>query len=502
MVNEKKQVVGVIGAGTMGRGIVQLFAQNGHQVHLYDSAQEAVLSAMSSILQMIDKLANKGRIEQSTATIAKNNLNHAEHIKDLAVCDIVIEAIVENIDIKRSVFQQLEEVVSANCILASNTSSLLIADISAACTLPNRVVGMHFFNPVPLMKLVEIISSVRTSENTLITAQNLINSVGHVAVLAKDQPGFLVNHAGRGLYTEGLRILEEQVASVADIDQVLREACGFKMGPFELLDLTGLDVSGKVMESIYQQFQQEAMFRPSTLVPPRIAANLLGRKTGEGWYQYEDGKKVEDKLSSLPVLSESLSIWIDPDADEYADLRDLFSEAGISVVTEAKQDSILVIQPWGKDVSQVCEDKGLDATRVVAIDPLFKESKRRTIMSTMIVQPEYIANIHASLVRSGHSVTVIKDSPGFISQRVLAVIINIASNIAQRGVASVTDIDIAVKFGLGYPHGPLSWGDKVGTQNIVKILDGLFEVTRDPRYRTSMWLRRRAQLNVSLLTED
>ena len=272
MTAEAQATIAVIGAGAMGRGIVQLFAQSGHRVKFYDNSEAAVAAAHAFVADMLDSKVDKGRVSREEADKAKAQLVPCTQLVDIADCDIVVEAVLEDLEIKRGLFAELETVVSSAAIIASNTSSLLIADIAAGCTHPERIAGLHFFNPVPVMRVTEIISSVRTADITVEKLKACIDKTGHRAVLVQDQPGFLINHAGRGLYTEGLRILEEQAASHDQVDLLMREAAGFRMGPFELLDLTGLDVSSKVMQSIYDQFQQEPRFRPSSIIPPRVAA--------------------------------------------------------------------------------------------------------------------------------------------------------------------------------------------------------------------------------------
>ena len=367
---------------------------------------------------------------------------------------------------------------------------------------PERVAGLHFFNPVPVMKVVEIISAVRTIQCTVDRLKECVETTGHRAVIAQDQPGFLVNHAGRGLYTEGLRILEEQAASHSQVDRLMREAADFRMGPFELLDLTGLDVSGKVMQSIYEQFQQEPRFRPSSLIPPRISAGLYGRKTGAGWYQYEEGKKIDSEPPVPAPLRPDCKVWVDPAADRHAELTALAAEAGAQVVDQPDHASLLLIQPWGIDASQACADLGLDGHRCVAVDPLPTLDTHRTLMLTAITCTAARDDAAAILSADGTSITVINDSPGFVVQRILATIVNIGTNIAQRGIASVADIDDAVTIGLGYPAGPLTLGDSIGGKKVMQILEGLQRVTGDPRYRPSQWLRRRVQLGQSLLTTE
>jgi 3-hydroxybutyryl-CoA dehydrogenase len=504
MATESNQTIAVIGAGAMGRGIVQLFAQSGHRVKFYDTSETAVVAAHSFVTDMFDSKVDKGRISREEANQATANLVPCTQLGDIADCDIVVEAVLEDLEVKRDLFAELETVVSPSAVLVSNTSSLLIADIAARCKHPERVAGLHFFNPVPVMRVVEIISSVRTAAVTVDRLKACIDTTGHRAVLAQDQPGFLINHAGRGLYTEGLRILEERAASHDQVDLLMREAAGFRMGPFELLDLTGLDVSSKVMQSIYDQFQQEPRFRPSSIIPPRVAAGLFGRKTGEGWYQYQDGKKLDpaDAGEPSPTISHDCSVWIDPAADRHAELSALSQQAGARITQSPENASLLLIQPWGIDVSQACADLDLDASRCVAVDPLPSLEMRRTLMLSPITRAQSRDDAAAILGADNAPYTIISDSPGFVVQRMLATIVNIGTNIAQRGIASVEDIDDAVRIGLGYPAGPLALGDSLGPHRVMQILEGLQRVTGDPRYRPSHWLRRRAQLGENLTTRE
>jgi 3-hydroxybutyryl-CoA dehydrogenase len=494
--------IGVIGAGTMGRGIVQLFAQAGHKLLCFDAMEGAASKAVAFVVGMIERGVEKGRLSQEAFERIRTNIATSDGLKGLAECDLVIEAIVEDLEVKRKLFASLEDVVNETAILVSNTSSLTVSEIASACRLPQRVAGLHFFNPVPLMKVAEVIAAVRTSPATVATLSALIERAGHRAVVTADQPGFLVNHAGRGLYTEGLALLEEQVASHSEVDTILRDAAGFRMGPFELLDLTGLDVSSKVMASIYEQFQQEPRFRPSSLVPPRVAAGLFGRKTGEGWYRYDDGKQVAPKRKPTPPMPSGLNVWIEPQCADRHGLAKLFAASGATLAAEPDGDTLLVVQPWGIDATTHCIERGLDASRCIAIDPLPGLARHRTLMLTATTTPAVRDAAHALLSNDGGAVTVINDSPGFVVQRVLATIVNIAANIAQRGIASVADIEAAVQLGLGYPQGPLAWGDAIDGARILTILRNMQSVTGDPRYRPSPWLVRRVGLGLSLLTPE
>ena len=500
----REQHIGIVGAGVMGRGIAQLFLQAGHPVWLYDTRAEARDSAAEFVHKMIGRQVDKGKYTRSEADAMLAGLTLCRTMDGLASCQVVIEAVVEVLDVKKQLFAELEQIVSTEAILASNTSSLLVSDIAAACARPARVAGLHFFNPAPLMRVVEVIPAVLTETSVIEQLSALVAATGHRAVVAADQPGFLVNHAGRGYVTEALRILEEGVAQPEDVDRVMREALGFRMGPFELLDLTGLDVSGKVMQSVYDQFMQEPMYRPSALVAPRLAAGLFGRKTGRGFYRYEDNRKVEPQEAPAPKVTRR-QVWLDNEAgaDVNWQLAEELRSAGARIMdSPTAKGAMVLLQTWGNDVSQQCAESGLDLIRTVALDPLPGLDKRRTLMLSPATAPQVRDSMHGLLAAGGVPVTVINDSPGFISQRILAVIVNIAANIAQRRIASVTDIEAAVTLGLGYPQGPLSWGDEVGTEAIVDILENLHDQTLDPRYRLSPWLRRRDLCGLSLLTEE
>jgi 3-hydroxybutyryl-CoA dehydrogenase len=493
----------VVGAGTMGRGILQLFAVAGYEVLCYDALENAAQTGVQQVLALLRRSVEKGKMSQADLDSAAGRIRVAGALVEFAACDVVIEAVVEDLTVKMELFRNLEAVVAHPVILATNTSSLSVSAIAAGCRRPARVAGLHFFNPVPLMKIVEIIPGQRTGPGVIEALRALLAATGHRAVIAADQPGFLVNHAGRGLYTEGLRLLEERVADVADIDSLLRDAAGFRMGPFELLDLTGLDVSGRVMESIYEQFYQEPRFRPSSLVRPRVAAGLFGRKTQQGWYSYESGTtvQVETTPRSNPVAP-GLRVWLDPAADERDAMVPLVAGIGGVLCDEPTDADLILVQFWGEDATGYCQAQGLDARRCVAVDPLPGLTRRRTLMQTVATSRAARDAARAVFESDAVACTIINDSLGFVVQRVLATIVNIAADIAQRGIADIADIEAAVVLGLGYPHGPLTWGDQIGAQRVVIILDGLLKQSGDPRYRASPWLRRRAHLGVSLLTPE
>jgi 3-hydroxybutyryl-CoA dehydrogenase len=329
-------------------------------------------------------------------------------------------------------------------------------------------------------------------------------ALGHTAVRARDTPGFIVNHAGRGYGTEALRILGEGIADVATIDRVLADGAGFRMGPFALFDLTGLDVSQPVMESIYHQYYEEPRFRPSPLAAQRLAAGVLGRKTGRGFYDYSAGA-APSAAPPAPAAAPARRVWVS--AHDHAArqrVASLVAQLGAEVDSGAQPapDAVCLVLPFGSDATTTALDQGLDAARTVALDVLPDLAKHRTLMTTPVTRPGVRDAIHALFAADGVSVAIIHDSPGFIVQRVLAHIVNIACDIAQQRIAAPADIDRAVRIGLGYPMGPLAWGDALGPARVLAILDELARAYGDPRYRASPWLSRRARLGVSLLTPE
>lgn len=496
--------IGIIGAGAMGQGIAQIAAQANYQVKLFDVQAEAVERAQKQLEAIWLRQIERGRMTEEQVQAAQNHLTACTDLNELHDVDLVVEAIVENLKIKQELFEKLESIVRTDCILASNTSSLSITAIAQACKTPQRVAGFHFFNPVPLMKVVEVIEGLRTDEAVCKQLVQIAQSMGHTPVRAKDMPGFIVNHAGRPMNIEGLKVAQEQVTDFATVDTIMREQVGFRMGPFELLDLTALDVSHPVMESIYHQFYEEPRFRPSPITAVRHAGGMLGRKTGEGFYRYIDGKKQLADTPALPALTPGLKVWLAPLHPEgYARAHELLGTLEVELIEtdEAPEDALIVVTPYGEDVATVIANYGLDAMRTVALDTAFglEAGRRRVIMRSLLTTDQW-TNAALGLFSSDETpVSLIEDSAGFVAQRIVASIVNGASDIALQGIATAADIDTAVSLGLGYPHGgPLSLGDHIGGELLLEILQSMQFVTGDMRYRPSLWLQRRVQLGVSL----
>jgi len=494
----------VVGAGVMGAGIAQLAAQAGVTVQLFDSRDGAAQAARQAILATLASLAAKGRLSAQQVEEAGRHLKVAATLTELADAELVVEAIVEQLEAKRALFADLEAVVADDCLLATNTSSLSVTEIAAKCRVPGRVGGMHFFNPVPLMKIVEVIDGLQSAAWVGQTLLALGRRLGHSAVHAQDTPGFIVNHGGRGYGTEAMRVLVESVTDPLTLDRILREQAGFRMGPCELFDLTGLDVSHPVTESIYQQYYQEPRYRPTLITRQRLAAGLLGRKTGQGFYRYLEG--VQQVPAEPPAPCVALPpVWVSASrASGREAVLALLERLGATVEQGARPsaEALCLVLPLGQDATCAALAEGLDPVRCVALDTLLPLDRRRVLMTTPVTAAGWRDAAHALLASDGTPVSVIRDSAGFVAQRVLAQVINIACDMAQQGVASATDIDNAIRLGLGYPMGPLTWGDALGAGQVLQILDQIHRYYRDPRYRPSPWLMRRAHLGLSLLAPD
>jgi 3-hydroxybutyryl-CoA dehydrogenase len=328
--------IGIAGAGAMGRGIAQIAAQAGSTVRLYDTQPEAVQRALQELGAQWDRLQEKGRMDAAAVQAAKARLKGAASLQELADCELVVEAVIERLDVKKSLFAELERIVGPDAVLATNTSSLSVTAIANGLQRPQRVAGYHFFNPVPLMKVVEVIAGLKTDPAVCEGLAAYAKQMGHTPVQAQDTPGFIVNHAGRGYGTEALRIASEGVADFATVDRILRDQVGFRLGPFELMDLTGLDVSHPVMESIYQQYYDEPRYRPSAIAAQRVAGGVLGRKTSEGFYRYVEGKQQVAAEPPSPAVDEIPPVWVSTRAARRPELLQLLKDLGAKVETGSR----------------------------------------------------------------------------------------------------------------------------------------------------------------------
>ena len=498
--NKENLKVGVIGAGAMGRGIAQVSVTGGMTAVIFDTADGAATTACDFISGMIDRSVDKGRLSDDAGATAKANLIAAAKIEDLADCDVIVEAIVENLEIKQKVFQQIEAIVSPDTLITSNTSSIRISSIAAACKHKGRIAGLHFFNPVPLMKLVEVIKATDTTTETANALSVIGKRMGRVPVIVKDAPGFLVNLGGRAYTTEAMRLASEGVAEPHEIDAIMRDACGFRMGPFELADLTGIDVNFPVSQIIYNGYFQDKRLATSPIHESMLAAGRLGRKTKAGFYNYdEQGQiiyppepaKIKTKPAQSAYIPEAIS-GLDPIA------RDI----GLGLLKSDDGTSPILIAPLGEDCTSVIARLGLDSKRVVAVDMLSGVYQHTTIMAAPGADDEIVFSIMAAFRKISNKVTRIKDSPGFVAQRLQAMIANLGSEMAQIGIATPEDIDKGMKLGLNYPHGSVEMAEHLGVSNTLEILEQIQLITGEERYRPSQWLRRRALLGLPIHTPN
>ena len=496
----------VVGTGAMGRGIAQMAAQAGAEVWLFDAQAGAAAGAREALTKTWDTLQAKGKLDAAARDANVQRLRVAESLQDLAGCDLVVEAIVERLEVKQSVFKQLEDVVAADAVLVSNTSSLSVTAIAAALKHPARFAGYHFFNPVPLMKVVEVIAGLKTDPAVCERLAGFTRAYGHTPVSAQDTPGFIVNHAGRGYGTEALRVAGERVADFATLDRILKDQMGFRLGPFELMDLTALDVSHPVMESIYHQYYEEPRYRPSVITAQRLAGGVVGKKVGDGFYKYVDGAAQVPPEPPVPTVGALPPVWVSPKAARRQELYQLLKNLDARIETGAapSEQALILVAPLGMDVTTLAAVERLDATRTLGIDMMLEDSatKRRVLATNPATRPDMRDAAHALFARDSKAVSVVRDSGGFVTQRVVATIVNIAADMCQQGICSPADLDVAVTLGLGYPMGPLAMGDRIGPTNVLEILFNLQTVYGDPRYRPSPWLRRRGALGLSLTHEE
>lgn len=491
-------LVAVVGSGAMGSGIAQIAAAAGHTVKLYDTRPEAVGMAIAAIRKTFGMLAEKGRMTQDEATAASSRLQSAGTLGALADAKLVIEAIVENLDIKRQLFAGLEEVVSEDCILSSNTSSISITALAAKLRLPGRLVGMHFFNPVPLMALVEVISGLATDAQVAARIFDTSIAWGKSPVHAKSTPGFIVNRVARPYYGEALRLLSEQAADPATIDAVMREAGGFRMGPFELMDLIGHDVNFAVTQSVFNAYYNDSRFTPSLVQQELVNAGFLGRKSGRGFYRHGDGsnpKPATEAAAPPPgrIAASGHAFFIDGILSRAA-------AAGVFVTkTERVEDNDALIEC---DNAVLCLTDGRSATQraaeqgtpnLVLFDLALDYGKATRLAVTAAEQCDphaYRATV-GFLQSVGFSVSRLADVPGMAVMRTVAMLANEAADAVNQGVCDAAAADIAIQKGVNYPRGPLFWADSIGLEYVMRVLSNLARSYGEDRYRVSPLLQKK-----------
>lgn len=500
--SSEQLIVGVVGAGAMGQGIVQVSVQGGMKTLVFDAKEGGAAAAVEKITARLERLVEKGRLSVEECEKAVGLMVVCKDLSDLSPCHLVVEAIFENLEVKRKLFHDVEAVVSEDCIIASNTSSIPIASIASACKKRDRIAGFHFFNPVPLMKLVEVIVAADTSSETADSLTHIGKLMTRTPVRVKDSPGFLVNMGGSAFTTEGFMVHHDGVASPAQIDSVMRDCHGFRMGPFELGDLTGIDVNYPVRQIIYNGYNQDPRIKTTPEHKAMFDAGRYGRKTSGGWYDYAtsdmQGYKPGDMLGRdagdyhPQAVSGSVAII---SSDERA--LALCAELGLQVI-EDDGSCPIIAAPVGMDATDTALHHAVDYKRLVCLDPMGRHDVRVTMMMAPGASEEVGEIVASSLVQTGRKVTWIKDSCGFIGQRIVAMVANLGCYMAEVGLASDTDIDLAMRLGLNYPHGPLEFIEAYGAQDILAVLEGAQRTTGSDRYRPTPWLRRRARLGISI----
>jgi len=483
--------VAVVGAGAMGTGIAQVAAQAGHQVHVFDTRMGAADAAQEQIRETLRKLASKGKLDASEAEAAAARVVPVHALGDLVSARLVVEAIVEDLDVKRKMFRDLEVVVAQDAVLASNTSSFSITSLAAGMKHASRIVGMHFFNPAPILPLVEVVSGLATDRAVAELVYDTARAWGKIPVHAKSTPGFIVNRCARPFYGEGLRIMQENAADPATIDAVMREAGAFRMGPFELMDLIGLDVNFSVTKSIWEAYFHDPRYAPSPIQAELVAGGRIGRKSGRGFYEH-----AADARKPLPATegacgrpSNVTTVGAGPLVDG---LHERIAAAGIGVERKSASgpahfvvDGMILAPSDGRPASAI-------AGNVVVYDLAFDYrtcTRLAVARSAGCSDAAYGAAVGA-LQAAGIAVSEIGDAAGLVVMRTVAMLANEAADAVSQDVASARDVDLAMRNGLNYPIGPLAWADAIGLAHVRAVLANLSAHYGDPRYRTSPLLRR------------
>ncbi len=518
--SELPRRLGVVGAGTMGAGIAQLGCLAGMETVLHDALPEALEHGAERVRDGLRRGVERGRWTASEAEAAAARLVTPGSLEDLAGCELVIEAAPERLDLKRELFERLSELCGEEAILATNTSSILVSSLASAAARPENVVGMHFFNPPPLMRLLEVIAAEQTGERALAVAAAVGEAMGKTVIVARDGPGFLVNRCGRPFNGEALRLLQEGVASIEQIDRIVRLGGGFRMGPFELMDLVGVDVGFEVAKSFMEQSFGEPRWKPSMLQAQLVAAGRLGRKTGRGWYSYEDGAhRPDDAPPRGPGGGDGRPVAITGSGALAEGLRERARAAGFELHDPADGEPWLVVDaevpqpvPYMRaaqgagastPVVATCADRSLAARRLpgaAGFHLLPPVSDARLVELTRLPATRAGAAERAEtfFTALGFDREWVEDSPGLVLGRIVCGLVNEALFAVGEGVGSGEDVDTGVMLGLNHPRGPVSWGREIGFDHVLATMDGIWEERREERYRAAPLLRRVAATGESI----
>ncbi|PHM44815.1 putative 3-hydroxyacyl-CoA dehydrogenase [Xenorhabdus mauleonii] len=517
-----KGPIAVIGAGTMGIGIAQVAAQAGHTVLLFDMDGAAARHALDSLQARLHQRVEAGKAEAGATQALLQRITQVNSLQALAPCALVIEAIIEQLEAKQELFRQLGTICSTKTLFASNTSSLSITAIARAVPAPQRMAGLHFFNPAPLMKLVEIVQGLETSPQTVMTLKALISNWKKQPVICRSTPGFIVNRIARPFYAEALRALEEQVASPATLDAVMKESGGFAMGPLQLMDLIGHDINYTVTESLFHAFHGDPRFQPSLQQKELVDAGHLGRKRGRGFYHYDikghdsdiKGRgsnkketqpipKIEPKHAKEQKQPERIRATGNWDSLPY--FTDFLKQAELQkygiIFEEHKNDrfhsptlqidDVVLTLTKGRTCAQIADEIRVP---VMQFDLSANHQAASIITLSTAYQnpPQQTAKVIGFLQSLGKQVILLPDYPALLTMRTVAMLCNEALDALNKGVASAEDLDLAMRYGVNYPIGPLAWGKQIGWKHLLSTLENLQKYYGDPRYRPAPLLRQLA----------
>ena len=496
MAISKDALVLVIGAGAMGAGIAQVAAAAGHTVRLFDVRDGAAADAIAGIDKVLSRQVEKGNLGDEARDRILANLIPVQDIADLSTVALVIEAVKEDLSVKQALFADIEARAPETVILATNTSSISVTAIASALQRPARCAGLHFFNPAPLMALVEVVEGLATDPTVTQTLVETAAAWGKTPVVAKSTPGFIVNRVARPFYAEALKVLQEGAASVDTLDAVMRESAGFRMGPFELMDLIGHDVNFAVTTTVHQAYFGDLRFTPSLLQQEMVAAGRLGRKSGRGFYDYAEGAAAPAP-AQVPSQPAPSTATIRGDLGPAAALVDLAKAAGLSVSHE-RGDGYIVIPGAtlaltdGRAATLRAAQENIDDLVVFDLALDWGKAARIALAPADQAPPESVQAAAGFFQALGKTVSVLDDVPGLIGARTICMLINEGADAVLQGVADPASIDVGMVKGVGYPRGPMAWGDLLGAGWVACVLDNLVGAYGETRYRSSALLRRLA----------